>query len=424
MKHRIAIVVFPGSNCEGESASAIRRAGMEPVECLWNGPTNNLRSCDGFFIVGGFSYEDRSRAGVIASLDPVLDVLREAAASGKPVLGICNGAQILVESGLVPGTGAVTASLAENRRVVDGHLVGTGFYNVWCQLGLSVPPESTAFTRTLAPGSRLEVPLAHAEGRFILPEGLLEYLDSQNQTPFRYVDANGLPDPSFPVNPNGSTGNLAAITNPGGNVMAMMPHPERTPNGDPIFHSIRDYLDAGCPIRSDVDFAFTSDPDVIDAWTQDKDTVFLPVNLIITDNAAASVETALRLRGHDLAVERQVLWGLDFDPPGPTDRAIQAAEASGVLYNSNKEYVADRILRPTDPNQVVLIVENHDDIGGLRRFEELRDHFSIPGLRQVRRRVVWCLTFPDYPDPDAVEAIIRTHIFHNPVSDSIYRYLP
>ncbi len=422
--HRIAIVVFPGSNCEAESAAAIRRAGMEPIECLWNGPVKTLRACDGFFIVGGFSYEDRSRAGVIASLDPVLEVIREAADAGKPVLGICNGAQILVESGIVPGTGAVSAALTENRREVDGHLVGTGFYNVWCRLGLSVTPESTAFTRCLSRREILNVPLAHAEGRFVLPSGLLEHLESNQQTPFRYVDPSGIPDPTFPTNPNGSIGNLAAITNPGGNVMAMMPHPERTPNGDVIFASIRDYLDAGCPVRTET-IAKPIEPDnVSKIWIQNESFEYLPVNLIITDNAAASVENALRLRRIDVAVERQVLWGLDLDPDTPRDSALRAVHSSGVLYNSNKEYVADGILSPADPSQVVFIVDSHDDIAGLRRFEELRDHFSIPGLRAVRRQFVWRLTFPVYPDPAEVDAIIATHIFHNPVSDSIYRLQP
>lgn len=422
--YRIAILVFPGSNCEGESAAAIRRAGMEPVECLWNQPTGSLRDYDGFFLVGGFSYEDRSRAGVIASLDPVIGVLREAAAAGKPVLGICNGAQILVESGLVPGIGAVAASLAENRREVDGHLVGTGFYNVWCTLGMTVPPESTAFTRCLPPASRFEVPLAHAEGRFVFPAGLVEHLDTNEQTPFRYVNADGVADPAFPVNPNGSCANLAAITNPGGNVMAMMPHPERTPSGDGIFRSMRDYLEAGCPVRETEAPPFELPRRDIGEWVPDDRSQFLPVNLIITDNTAASVENALRLRGIAVAVERQVVWSLDFEPGIPIDRALEAVDTSGVLYNSNKEYVADDILSPAEAHQITLVVENDDDIQGLRRFEELRDHFSIPGLHDVRRSVVWRLTFPDVPDSEAIDDLIRTHIFHNPVSDSIYRYHP
>src|SRR3990167_7643022 len=100
---RIGIIQFPGSNCERETMLAVKRAGMEPVEFLWNESHEKLRSLAGYIIVGGFSYEDRSRAGIIAALDTIISVLREQSEYGKPILGICNGAQILVETGLVPG---------------------------------------------------------------------------------------------------------------------------------------------------------------------------------------------------------------------------------------------------------------------------------------------------------------------------------
>ena len=100
---KIAIVQFPGSNCERETMLAVQRAGMTPVEFLWNEPREKLREMAGFILIGGFSYEDRSRAGVIAALDPVMQEIKTQSALGKPILGICNGAQILVETGLVPG---------------------------------------------------------------------------------------------------------------------------------------------------------------------------------------------------------------------------------------------------------------------------------------------------------------------------------
>src|SRR5476649_999628 len=98
---RIAIMQFPGSNCERETALAVERAGMQPKEFLWNSPPEKLADFNGFIIVGGFSYEDRSRAGIIAALDPIMQAIKQQSQLGKPVLGICNGAQILVEAGLV-----------------------------------------------------------------------------------------------------------------------------------------------------------------------------------------------------------------------------------------------------------------------------------------------------------------------------------
>src|SRR5579863_4408946 len=130
---RIAVVQFPGSNCERETILALKRANMEPVEFLWNEPHEKLRAMDGYIIVGGFSYEDRSRAGIIAALDPVMQEIAAQSATGKPVLGICNGAQILVETGLVPGleNNKIAMALTENKRVANGKILGTGYYNAW-----------------------------------------------------------------------------------------------------------------------------------------------------------------------------------------------------------------------------------------------------------------------------------------------------
>src|SRR5690348_1875797 len=123
---RIGIIQFPGSNCERETILAIKRAGMIPVEFLWNESVEKLISCDGYVLVGGFSYEDRARAGIIAALDPITQILKNQSELGKPILGICNGAQILIEAGLVPGLKdyAVNMALTENKRIKNGLVLG------------------------------------------------------------------------------------------------------------------------------------------------------------------------------------------------------------------------------------------------------------------------------------------------------------
>ena len=119
--HKIGIVQFPGSNTERETFMACRRAGMEPIEVLWNCSNDILGTMDGYIIVGGFSYEDRSRAGVIAALDPIMQQIEIESNKGKPILGICNGAQILVESGLVPGlkNNVSGIALTDNKRIIN-----------------------------------------------------------------------------------------------------------------------------------------------------------------------------------------------------------------------------------------------------------------------------------------------------------------
>ena len=161
---KIAIVQFPGSNCERETILAVRRAGMIPVEFLWNESHLKLREMDGYILVGGFSYEDRSRAGIIAALDPVMQEIKVQSELGKPVLGICNGAQILVETGLVPGlvNNQLGMALSENKRIVDGKILGTGFYNNWIYM-CTRTHRNNAFTRHMSKESILNVPIAHAE---------------------------------------------------------------------------------------------------------------------------------------------------------------------------------------------------------------------------------------------------------------------
>ena len=125
----VAIIQFPGSNTERETFMACHRVGLNPFEFLWNQPVDKLSDFDGYIIVGGFSYEDRSRAGVIAALDPILDQIKIESELGKPVLGICNGAQILVESGLVPGLNKnkIGLALTDNKRIREGQVVGVGY---------------------------------------------------------------------------------------------------------------------------------------------------------------------------------------------------------------------------------------------------------------------------------------------------------
>ncbi len=217
---RVAVLQLPGLNCEDESARAVAAAGGDAEIFRWTRPAVELAAFDGFLVPGGFSYQDRVRAGAVAAQDPLLETLRAAAAAGKPILGICNGCQVLVEAGLVPGRepGAVEVALAPNR--VPGR---RGYYARWVVLE-PVSGCRTPFLEGL-PGS-LPVPMAHAEGRFTHEDpAFFARLAREGLVPLRYAGAG--PDGRGPGNPNGSLLAAAALTNPAGNVLAMMPHPER-----------------------------------------------------------------------------------------------------------------------------------------------------------------------------------------------------
>ena len=338
--NKIAIIQFPGSNTERETFMACDRAGLEPVDFLWNQPLETLSNFDGYIIVGGFSYEDRSRAGAIAALDPIMKQIKIEANLGKPVLGICNGAQILVESGLVPGieNNRVSLALTNNKRVKKGRVIGVGYYNAWSNLKVSVPPERCAFTRKLKLEENINIPLAHGEGRFVLSEQLLEKIVENNQAVYLYCDERGRVVDEFPINPNGSTYNLAAVCNPAGNVMAMMPHPERTTNGDPIFSSMKDFIENNNPTTSHtLDHDSTSYE--IAPYRGVKNVEQWVVDMVITDNDAISVQSALVSLGYDISLTRQTHW--EIESSNYLGSVMKKIEASGELYNSNKEFISN-----------------------------------------------------------------------------------
>ena len=218
MKPRIAIINFPGTNCEQESKVACEAVGMKAEIIRWN-EQKDLNVFDGFILPGGWSYEDRIRSGVIASKDPIMQKLKEQAAKGKAILGICNGCQILIESGLV-GDGKIALAPNVNPLV-------SGYYSTWVTIKAATAKKN-AFTSFLPKGEVIPIPIAHGEGRFVSSDySVLGEMEDDGQIAFVYSDAQGNVSPEFPVNPNGSTLNIAGILNEKGNVLALMPHPER-----------------------------------------------------------------------------------------------------------------------------------------------------------------------------------------------------
>jgi phosphoribosylformylglycinamidine synthase subunit PurQ / glutaminase len=218
---KVAVVQFPGVNCETESERALHRAGLEAERFRWTRPPGELRAFDAYLLPGGFSYQDRVRAGALAAKDPLMDVLAAEAERGKPVIGICNGAQVLVESGLVPGGGTIELALARNRMPDRA-----GYYAGWVLTRIEASP--CVFTKHLEAGTLLPMPVAHGEGRFTSrePERMAALLRG-GQVPLRYAEPQGEPAEGFPANPNGAETAAAAVCNERGNVLALMPHPER-----------------------------------------------------------------------------------------------------------------------------------------------------------------------------------------------------
>ncbi len=208
---------------------AVRMAGMLPVLFRWNSDPRVLSDYDGYILPGGFSYQDRVRAGAVAAKKEIMVYLMEAAEQGKPILGICNGAQILVETGMIPGNawGAVQMAIATNASPRSQQLK-TGYQCDWLYLRTEPQNNKSAFSLVAKPGEIIPLPVAHAEGRFTSRDpALVQDLLENHQIGFRYCTSEGKISTEFPMNPNGSICSIAGLYNPGKNVLALMPHPER-----------------------------------------------------------------------------------------------------------------------------------------------------------------------------------------------------
>ena len=385
MSFSIAVIQFPGSNTERETFLACRRAGLRPVEFLWNNPAENLSTFDGYIIIGGFSYEDRSRAGIIAALDPIMDQVKIEAASNKPVLGICNGAQILVESGLVPGLEGYKTGIAltNNKRIKNGNVLGVGYYNAWTNLKMSVPPERCAFTRHLKNGDFIKTPLAHGEGRFVIPKQLLEKMISNNQVVYRYCNDSGHIVDGFPTNPNGSIYNVAAVCNASGNVMAIMPHPERTENGDALFTSMKEFIKMGYPIKKHK-LSYNNTIYKYRCYSPEPISTEWAIDMIITDNEAVSVQNSLKKLGFDVSISKMTHWEILIN--NNIEKSLKKISETGELYNPNKEFIGNP---QKNNNSTTFIIRPKEDIIGKSKFNVLFHQLNIKTLKKLKHGVLW-----------------------------------
>jgi len=209
---KFGVVQFPGSNCDDDTCYAIGSVNGEPAEMIWH-QSENLSGCDAIILPGGFSYGDYLRTGAIARFSPVMNAVSRFASAGGLVLGICNGFQILLEAGLLPG------AMLRNKRL-----------RFLCrQVHIRVEHTDTPFTCAARPGQVLQIPIAHMEGNYFCDASTLASLERNNQILFRYVHADGSgagPD-DFDANPNGSLKGIAGVCNRERNVAGLMPHPER-----------------------------------------------------------------------------------------------------------------------------------------------------------------------------------------------------
>ena len=199
MIKKFAVIVFPGSNCDHDAHHVLKNTFNRKVDFIWH-KESNLDNYDAILIPGGFSYGDYLRTGAIAKFSPIMKEVVNLAKKGTPVIGICNGFQILLEAGLLPGALINNKNIKFLSQMVD----------------LNVVTSNTIFTKNISKGKSLSMPIAHKEGNYIADKSTIDTLEQNDQIVFRYNN-----------NPNGSINNIAGIINSERNVLGMMPHPER-----------------------------------------------------------------------------------------------------------------------------------------------------------------------------------------------------
>lgn len=205
---KFGVVVFPGSNCDHDAFYAVGNILQKPVELIWH-QSQDLANCDAIILPGGFAHGDYLRTGAIARFSPVMKSVEKFARTGGMVLGICNGFQILLEAGLLPGA----------------MLRNSGLRYICRHVHIRVEQTDTPFTNAATPRQILRIPIAHNEGNYNCDEATLAELKKNKRIIFRYTSADGLHDAEG--NPNGSMANIAGICNRERNVVGLMPHPER-----------------------------------------------------------------------------------------------------------------------------------------------------------------------------------------------------
>jgi phosphoribosylformylglycinamidine synthase subunit PurQ / glutaminase len=412
---QVAIIVSPGHNTEIETYRELLKVGLDTKIFRWNEDPAQILNAKSFLIPGGFSYEDRGRSGLISAQNPIMQAVKEQVLNGKPLIGICNGAQATVELALVPGDQDNTKALAlaKNKREKDGEILGTGYYNTMVYLKRAVPANRTPYT-LLVSDDPIPVPVAHGEGRYttVYPELPQLLLDNQ-QVVFQYCTEQGQVVDEFPTNPNGAMLSAAAICNAQGNVLSIMPHPERglvAPVAD-MFASLKKYLEEKPKLISFPAYKLSPQDQIPKSYTPEH--TQLVVRETITDNEAYTLSNTLnKLLNKEIKLERFTHFEIEA-----TDQEIAKVRETGELYNSNKQ---EEYSSQIDESQdFALLVRYSDDFEGKSKQDHLNKHYQTT-IKSLKKGTIW--HFKNV-DADTKQQILDTGLFYNINSQTAYEYL-
>lgn len=404
---RIAILRFPNAPHEADLVKAIQQVGMSPVVFAWNESLASLNAVDGYLLIGALP------AGVIAATHPAMRIIADEAAKGKPVLGLGEAAAWLLEAGLVPGleNNKAAIALAPSQRRQEDKIQNLGVHEVQVHVRLSDDYQRNAYTRHLNRETIVPVMLGLTAGRFVLSEILWQEIEQQGLNVFQYCDESGAVIDDATVNPLGSMGNMAAIANKAGHVMALLPPLENTAVGEALLLSMRDYIKKAhyVPVLPLSYYPRRLKPLVYQPAPQAKTRV-----MRLQEDFALVVEQALNESGLAVRVRCQA----HLEVQGVDEAGFAAIMGSGVLYDAAQ---AEAVSPLPSSSAAFLVRPKEDDLGKLQCLTLAAD-FGVTGVEAIHHGVIWYL-FSDTPLDDAkIQACLDTRLFYHPLLQACYRY--
>lgn len=435
----VAVLLFPGTNCEHETVRALRRVGMQADIVRWNEEPQVLDRYDGYVLPGGFSYEDRGRSGLVASFDSMMDAIADQARTGKVVIGICNGCQMLVDKGLVPGEERL--AMGWNVRMKEGKVQGRWVSRTpYMKMGGKMKEE---FGKEVV----MQAPVSHGEGRFAsLDEEVFDELEKNGQIVLQYCDGEGQVTEEYPTTPNGSPKAIAGICNPEGNVVAFMPHPERVypregyEHSDAVFEWMKMKIEQQKQTNVNGAEGFTiggGEPFEVSFDEKPKVDLEILTELLITDNESWTIEHLAKELAPGVRLMKQVWWGIESQESKDESLESLAVEVlkTGELANLNKEKArvvigGEQLVYDKSSKTLlgdvgtekelsrILVIERDDTIGKTKTALFAEHHLDL-GVSGIQRGVLWTI---GGVDKEKVMDLIGVGVFHNPASMVIMRH--
>ncbi len=394
---QIALLKGQDFRSENEIIGALSRAGMFAQILSWNESAKQLSDFQGFIITGDDISQGYPRPGVLAAFSPMMQALFEQSKLGKPILGIGNGAHILVEAGLVPGLERNQLGLALTDNESD-------FHPAQINIRLSKGYQWNAFTRHLSPQTIFQITSSVNPARFMIPPVLLAEIERNGLDVFQYCNDRGV---------IASDHSIAAIANKTGNVMAMLPHPEHTKQGEAIFTSMREYIVKRC-ISPSVTLDYQPRFLPLKKYHASAYTFEYVTSMAEMDPCAITVENVLFENDMPVKIKRAIHWEIQCD----SESIFEEVKSTGVLSGDNQKAII-HLEAMKEPQQTVFLVRPKEDILGLQKLETLKNNFGLEGIQKISYSTLWYISASE---KHIVDRIIRSTLLFNPYSHDCFYY--